>query len=94
MDNPKSLFNTNTKAVSYTHLAVPLDVYLFFSIPQISFKIYVAEWKNAYTACACLLYTSSPFINSFPEKLISTFPFGIGEVINESCFSAVTPLQY
>ena len=35
----------------------------------------------------------APFINSFPEKLISTFPFGIGEVINESCFSAVTPVS-
>ena len=37
--------------------------------------------------------SGSPFINSFPEKLISTFPFGIGEVINESCFSAVTPVS-
>ena len=28
-----------------------------------------------------------------PEKLINTFPFGIGAVIKESCFSAVTPVN-
>ena len=37
--------------------------------------------------------SGSPFIYSCPVKLISTFPFGIGEVINESCFSAVTPVS-
>ena len=37
--------------------------------------------------------SGSPLINSFPEKLINTFPFDIGAVINESCFSAVTPVN-
>ena len=32
-------------------------------------------------------------INSFPEKLIRTFPLGWGADINESCFSAVTPVK-
>ena len=37
--------------------------------------------------------SGSPLISSFPEKLINTFPFGIGAVIKESCFSAVTPVN-
>jgi len=37
--------------------------------------------------------SGSPLINSFPEKLIRTFPLGWGADINESCFSAVTPVK-
>ena len=37
--------------------------------------------------------SGSPLISSLPEKLISTLPFGIGAVIKESCFSAVTPVN-
>lgn len=37
--------------------------------------------------------SGSPLINSLPEKLIKTLPFGIGAVIKESCFSAVTPVN-
>ena len=37
--------------------------------------------------------SGSPLISSFHEKLISTFPFGRGAEINESCFSAVTPVR-
>ena len=37
--------------------------------------------------------SGSPLINSFPEKLINTFPLGRGAEINESCFSAVTPVR-
>lgn len=46
------------------HGFVDLDVYLFFSIPQIIFKIYVAEWKNAYTACAAFSFMVSVCIRS------------------------------
>ena len=37
--------------------------------------------------------SGSPLISSFPEKLIKVFPEGSGDVMNESCFSAVSPLR-
>ncbi len=36
--------------------------------------------------------SGSPLISSLPEKSIITLPSGAG-VINESCFSAVTPVS-
>ena len=37
--------------------------------------------------------SGSPLINSFPEKVIRTFPLGSGAETKESCFSAVTPVS-
>ena len=37
--------------------------------------------------------SGSPLINSFPENSINTFPLASGAEINESCFSAVTPVK-
>ena len=37
--------------------------------------------------------SGSPLINSFPENSIRIFPSSLGAEINESCFSAVVPVN-
>ena len=37
--------------------------------------------------------SGSPLINYLPENSIRTFPLSSGAEINESCFSAVTPVS-